>query len=82
MKKIILLSFEIEDEPNEDKMTAIELDGNNMTFHGFSGFAARDILNLVTEGGYYLGSEVVSSCDAKKVAEVLERESKRRIEYA
>ena len=49
MKKTILLTFDISDEPNEDRLTAIELNSNNMTFHGFSGFAARDIYNLVTE---------------------------------
>lgn len=49
MKKIILLTFEIADEPNEDQLTAIELNGNNMNFKGFSGFAARDIYNLVTK---------------------------------
>lgn len=30
-------------------MTAIELNGNEMSFHGFSGFAARDIFNLITK---------------------------------
>lgn len=49
MKKQILLSFNIEKEPNEDKLTVIELDENSMTFHSFSGFAARDIYELVTE---------------------------------
>ena len=49
MKKTILLTFDISDEPNEDRLTAIELNSNNMAFHGFSGFVARDIYNLVTE---------------------------------
>ena len=51
MKKQILLSFNIEKEPNEDKLTVVELDENSMTFHSFSGFAARDIYELVTEKG-------------------------------
>lgn len=61
MKKIILLSFEIADEPNEDQLTAIELDGNSMTYHGFSGFAARDIYNLVADNGDI--GELKTSCD-------------------
>lgn len=48
MKKIILCSFEINEEPNLDQLTCIDLDGNSMTFKGFSGFAARDIYELLT----------------------------------
>ena len=51
-KKVIILNFELEDEPNEDKLTSIELGQNALYFENFSGFAARDIYNLVTKGDY------------------------------
>ena len=51
IKKTVLLQFVLNGEPNEAQLTAIELDGNSMSFKGFSGFAAMDIYDLVTGKG-------------------------------
>ena len=43
----ILLTFDLKAEPNETRLTAIKIDGNQMEFKAFSGFTALDIYNLL-----------------------------------
>lgn len=45
----ILITADLSDEPNETIMTVIEIDQNLCRFHGFSGFEAYDIYNLITK---------------------------------
>ena len=50
MKKLILVMADVKEDPNADKMTIIEMDGDDifsMNFHSESGFTARDIYNLL-----------------------------------
>lgn len=50
MKKLILVMADVKDDPNEDKMTIIEMDGDDifsMNFHSEKGFTARDIFELL-----------------------------------
>lgn len=44
----VLLTFDISEEPNETKLVAIKFNGSSMEFRSFSGFAAKDIFDLVT----------------------------------
>ena len=48
-RKIFVVTADITDEPNETVMTIVEMDGPICRFHGYGGFAAHDIYELLTK---------------------------------
>lgn len=43
----VLLTFDLKSEPNEARLTAIRINGDEMQFKSFAGFEAIDIYNLL-----------------------------------
>ena len=46
-RKTILLTFDLDKEPNEDKLVAVKFDGCEMEFRSFHGFEVKDIYELL-----------------------------------